>query len=239
MVLLHGFAGSGASWDAVRTAAGGEAYPALAPDLPACGIEGCVRFVLDAAPPSFELAGYSLGARVALHVALAAPERVRRLVLVAGTAGLESEEERSARRAADDALAARLEGGGVEAFAAFWSAQPLFADDPPAVRAAQEAEVRSRDASTLAAMLRALSPGVVPAVWSRLGELGGVPVDVIAGSRDLKYVALGRRLVTQLPDARLHVVPGAGHGLLREAPAAVAAVLTQASGSRAPGPPGR
>ncbi len=239
MVLLHGFAGSGASWDAVRAAAGGEAYPALAPDLPPRGLDACVRFVLDTAPARFGLAGYSLGGRVALHVALAAPRRVTRLVLVATTAGLEAPAERTARRAADEALAARVEHDGVEAFAAAWTAQPLFADDPPEVRAQQEAEVRRHEARALATALRELSPGVVPAVWDRLGELGGIPVDVVAGARDPKYVALGRRLVTQMPDARLHVVPGAGHGLLREAPAAVASVLIPASGSPVRDPPGR
>jgi pimeloyl-ACP methyl ester carboxylesterase len=48
---------------------------------------------------------------------------------------------------------------------------------------------------------------------------------VVVGARDAKYVELGRRLVGRLPQARLEVVPGAGHGLLREAPEAIAAVL--------------
>jgi len=233
MVLLHGFAGSGASWDAVRAAAGGEAYPALAPDLRGHGrrgsvrpvdVDACVDDVLEVAPPSFGLAGYSLGGRVAVHLALAAPGRVERLVLVATTAGLEGEDARRDRAAADDALADRLLAGGSEAFATAWAAQALFADDPPAVRAAQEAEVRAGDPEGLAAALRGLSPGRVPAVWDRLDELP-MPVDVVVGERDAKYRSIGERLVAGLPDARLHVLPGAGHGLLREAPGAVAEVL--------------
>lgn len=235
MVLLHGFAGSGASWDAVRAAAGGEAYPALAPDLRGHGarasvrpvdVGGCVADVLAALPDRpVGLAGYSLGGRVALHVALAAPGRVERLVLVATTAGLEGEQERRARRAADDALAARLLEDGLDAFASRWSAQALFADDPSAVRAAQESEVLGGDAEGLAASLRGLSPGRVPAVWDRLRELT-MPVDIVVGERDVKYRAIAGRLVAAVPDATLHVVPAAGHGLLRETPEAVAGVLT-------------
>jgi pimeloyl-ACP methyl ester carboxylesterase len=58
-------------------------------------------------------------------------------------------------------------------------------------------------------------------LWDRLGELR-MPVTVVAGERDAKFVALGERLAAALPDARLVVVPGAGHGLPREAPQAVA-----------------
>ena len=45
------------------------------------------------------------------------------------------------------------------------------------------------------------------------------------GERDAKFVALGERLAAALPDAELVVVPGAGHGLPREAPEAVAALV--------------
>ena len=61
-------------------------------------------------------------------------------------------------------------------------------------------------------------------VWGRLGELG-MPVTVLAGERDQKFLVLGRRLAAGLPDARLEVVPGAGHSLLLEAPRAVAAAI--------------
>jgi 2-succinyl-6-hydroxy-2,4-cyclohexadiene-1-carboxylate synthase len=51
---------------------------------------------------------------------------------------------------------------------------------------------------------------------------------VAVGERDEKYRALGEELVAGLPDARLHVVPGAGHGLPREAPAALAEIIATA-----------
>jgi 2-succinyl-5-enolpyruvyl-6-hydroxy-3-cyclohexene-1-carboxylate synthase/2-succinyl-6-hydroxy-2,4-cyclohexadiene-1-carboxylate synthase len=50
-------------------------------------------------------------------------------------------------------------------------------------------------------------------------------VAVLAGERDEKFVALGRRLAAALPRAELEIVPGAGHALALEAPAAVAAAI--------------
>ncbi|MBW3653618.1 MAG: alpha/beta hydrolase, partial [Actinobacteria bacterium] len=60
-----------------------------------------------------------------------------------------------------------------------------------------------------------------------------IPVTVLAGARDPKYVALGERLARALPRARLEVVAGAGHALALEAPAAVAAAID--AGGRRPG----
>ena len=62
-------------------------------------------------------------------------------------------------------------------------------------------------------------------LWDRLGELAELPVTIIAGERDGRYTSLGRRIAGALPGARLLVVPGAGHGLPREAPQAVAAAI--------------
>jgi 2-succinyl-6-hydroxy-2,4-cyclohexadiene-1-carboxylate synthase len=43
---------------------------------------------------------------------------------------------------------------------------------------------------------------------------------VVAGERDERYAALGRRLVAGLPDATLVLVPGAGHAAHLEQPGA-------------------
>src|SRR5690242_20579193 len=95
-----------------------ERYRPLALDLPghgdsACAEQpftfgGCTADVLARSPERFTLCGYSLGGRVALHVALAAPSRVRRLLLLSTSAGIEDRAERARRRAADRRLAEEL-----------------------------------------------------------------------------------------------------------------------------------
>jgi 2-succinyl-6-hydroxy-2,4-cyclohexadiene-1-carboxylate synthase len=230
-VLLHGFAGSGASWAPVVQPLGADAP--YTPDLRGHGhrsgarpvsFAACVADVLAEAPPRFTLAGYSLGGRVALHVALAAPQRVQRLVLVATTAGIEDRAAREARRQSDEALAAWLLEHGIAAFADRWAALELWDGDPPAARAAQRADVLASDPAGLAAALRGIGTGAMEPLWDRLGELG-MPAVVVAGARDARYVALAERLAAGLPDAELVVVDGAGHGLVREAPAALARIL--------------
>lgn len=233
-MLLHGFAGTGRLWDPVIAGLGPERYRPLAPDLRGhgaasarrpVGFDVCVEDVLALAPSRFALAGYSLGGRIALHVALAAPERVTRLVLVASTAGIEDDAERAERAAADAALARRAESGGIEDFVREWTANPVFAGTPPDAAAAWEADIRRNEPAGLAAALRGLGTGLMTPLWNRLGELP-MPVTVVVGERDAKFVALGERLASTIPEATLVTVQGAGHGVPREAPAALAALLT-------------
>ncbi len=230
VVLLHGFSGTSRAWDGVRALLDPERYMPLALDLPghgrAAGCErpisfpACVSSVLEQAPARFKLCGYSLGGRVALHVALAAPERVQRLVLVSSSPGIEDAVERARRRAADERLAAELEVEPFEQFIERWRSQPLFADEPPEARSLAREDQRRNSPVALAAALRGLGTGEMAPLWGRLGELR-MPVTVLVGQRDEKFTALGRRMVELLGDGELVIVPG-GHGLVLENPAAVA-----------------
>jgi pimeloyl-ACP methyl ester carboxylesterase len=59
----------------------------------------------------------------------------------------------------------------------------------------------------------------MPSLWERLGELP-MPVSAVVGERDPKFRAIAERM-----GFPVEVVPGAGHALPLEAPAAVAAHL--------------
>jgi 2-succinyl-6-hydroxy-2,4-cyclohexadiene-1-carboxylate synthase len=224
LLLLHGFTQTGASWDGVRRALGGR-YRALAPDLGAGPWEAELDRLEALAPVEHVLAGYSMGGRLALALALRRPERVRSLVLVSASPGLADGAERAARHAADEALAERIEAIGVEAFAREWGAQPLFAEQPAAVAALAHEDRLRRSAAEHAARLRGLGTGVMPPLWDRLGELS-MPVTLVVGERDAKFRALAERMAERLPDGRIVVVAGAGHAVALEAPAAVAAAIT-------------
>ncbi len=233
LVLLHGFSGTHRAWDGVLACLDSERYLPRALDLPGHGEQagaeqpitfaGCVRDVLARAPERFVLCGYSLGGRVALHVALTAPQRVSRLVLVATSAGIEGDAERAARRRADRALADRIERTPFEDFIEEWRAQPLFAGEPSKVGELAREDQRRNRPDALAAVLRGIGAGEMEPLWGRLGELD-MPVTVMAGDRDAKFIALGERMVELIPGAELTIVAG-GHGLPLENPATIARVL--------------
>jgi len=231
LVLLHGFTQTGAAWDEVRARLGDR--ETHAPDLRGHGARAgdrpidtatLVADVLEAAPPRFDLAGYSMGGRLALHVALAAPGRVRRLALVATTAGIADPEEAQRRREADEELAVLLERDGIEAFADRWGALPLFARQTEEQRARARAMRLRQDPAGLAAALRGFGTGTMEPVWARLPALN-LPVTIVVGSEDERFREIARRLHAAMPWARVVVVAGAGHGLPLGAPGALARAL--------------
>lgn len=232
VVALHGFAGTGTMWDRVAECLP-EGIALHAPDLPGHGsasdepvsFSSCVQRVLRDAPTRFVLAGYSMGGRIALHVALAAPDRVARLVLISTTAGIEGAAQRAERRRSDHALAADVERGSIGQFVERWSALPLFAGDPPDAVSRRRADMLRNAPAGLAASLRGIGTGSMEPLWCRLGALT-MPATVLAGERDAKFGALADRLASALPGCGpAIVVPGAGHGLPREAPETVAASI--------------
>jgi 2-succinyl-6-hydroxy-2,4-cyclohexadiene-1-carboxylate synthase len=233
VVMLHGFGGTGRAFDGVIGALPPTRYTPLALDLPGHGgdvapdepitYEGCVKSVLEAAPERFVLCGYSMGGRIALRTAFAAPQRVSRLVLVSATGGIEEAVERQARREADERLAAQIESEPMERFVERWRAQPMFAEEREAVRLLAAADHRRNTTAGIAAALRGIGAGVMAPLWGRLCELT-MPVLVLAGDRDPKYQALGERIVAAVPDGSMQIVAG-GHGLLLENPGAVAEAI--------------
>jgi 2-succinyl-6-hydroxy-2,4-cyclohexadiene-1-carboxylate synthase len=242
-VLLHGFTQTGTSWDAVVRALG-PAWHAAAPDLRGHGHAADVR------PVTFEtvredldvvvdggaevLCGYSMGGRLALDWALTRRRGpIGRLVLVGASPGLADPDERAARRADDERLAARVLEVGVQTFAAEWGAQELFAGQSEAVATAAHAERLRQTERGLAAVLRGVGTGAMRSLWDRLGELT-LPVTLVVGERDEKFRGVAEEMAGLLRDARVVVVAGAGHAVHLEAPVEVArAIVGEGAGTAA------
>jgi 2-succinyl-6-hydroxy-2,4-cyclohexadiene-1-carboxylate synthase len=227
VVFLHGFAGTSRHFSRVIESLPPERFEAIAPEIADARPltpDGVAALVAASTTERFALVGYSMGGRLALHTALAMPERVIRLVLVSTGAGIEDPAARAARRAADETLAASIERGSIEAFVERWSAVALFAQDPQWVKDEVAAEERLGDPQTLAACLRALGQAAFEPMWERLGELS-MPTAILAGERDGAYVEAAERMAAAIPGSRLIVVRGAGHRLALEAPVAVAGAL--------------
>jgi 2-succinyl-6-hydroxy-2,4-cyclohexadiene-1-carboxylate synthase len=232
LVLLHGFTQTRQSWRRTVQALEGR-YRAIVPDLPGhgqsserpAGFAAATAYIRALEPDM--LVGYSMGGRIALHAAFTL--KPQRLVLIGASPGLAGDDERAARKRADDALADRIEQIGIEAFATEWAAQPLFEGQPERVRAAAYADRLRNTPHGLAKALRGLGTGVMEPLWDRLPELD-LPVTLIAGERDEKFRSIAERMRERLPRAELTVVPGAGHAAQLERPELVAAAIYQ-SGS--------
>lgn len=170
------------------------------------------------------LVGYSLGARVALSLAMRHPARVTSLVLVGVALGLDRAADREARALSDEALARSLERDGVEPFVDAWERIPLFDTQralPPERLAPQRAWRTQHTARGLAWSLRVLGLGRQPP-WRRRFAQSSVPVTLVTGACDEKFTAIAREMASLRAGVRHVTVPGVGHNAVLEAPETVA-----------------
>lgn len=237
VLLLHGFTGRGSDWARFLPALR-RRHRTIAVDLPGHGRSetasdptrhGLDRMAadlaaflraLDAVPAA--VLGYSMGARVALRLALDHPRVVERLVLESPSAGIADATERARRRARDEALALLVERAGIAAFVDAWQAQPLFASQAalsPSARANLRRRRLANRPAGLAASLRWAGQGTMTPLHDRLGEIG-VPTLVIAGGLDPTGLARARAIAAAIPDARLAIIDEAGHTPHLERPSA-------------------
>ena len=219
-VFVHGFTQTAGSWAPVMELLSTTDAQSLA--VPVADDFAATAAALDVGPATY--VGYSQGGRLCLQLALDRPEVVHRLVLVSASPGIADEQERTARRDADERLAQEIERDGVDAFLERWLAQPLFATLPRERSGIDERRARNT-IEGMTSQLRVLGQGVQPSNWERLGGLR-MPVLLIVGERDTKYVEIAQRMADAIPQARVEVVPGAGHACHLEQPEMVAHVLS-------------
>jgi len=237
LVFLHGFLGSGKSWrDIAETFA--ENYYCIAPDLPGHGenvnldihapldfdtITNWLSGLLDEMDYGkrrlYNMVGYSLGGRVALHFATRFPKRIHSLILESANAGIIDETERARRMDEDSARAESILKGGMSTFVENWYRMPLFASlnsNPEKLSAIKEA-AKKNDPRWMAKVIRELSPGSQIPLWDSLSNLS-FPVLLIAGEKDEKYVQVIHKMAEQIPFAQKNIVPDAGHNVHAEQP---------------------
>lgn len=226
LVLVHGFTQTARSWSSLAKELADQ-FEVLSVDAPGHGGAADVRAdVTQAAQLVGEVGGpatyvgYSMGGRICLRLAIDSPQLVRRLVLISATAGIEDPAEREARRQHDEELASSVERDGVDVFVDRWVAQPLLAGlaDPGV------ADRRRNTMAGLASSLRLAGTGAMEPVWDRLPELA-MPVLLVAGERDTKFVALAERMAALIPHSELVIVAGSGHTVHLERADAFVALL--------------
>ena len=249
VTLLHGFTLAGRSWmDLVkRMPAGrmwimpdlrGHGHTRIAPGAP-CTMEACggdLAAMWDhLGIERSHVVGYSMGGRLALHVAVRLPERARSLLTIGAHGGL-APGAREARVQADEALAKRIERDGVAEFVDYWESLPMFEGLARGQALAGELHAirLANDPQGLAASLRGMGAGAMEPLWDALGKIN-VPSTFCAGRDDPGFVESARRLASAVPGARVEVVGGSGHAVQFDQPDAMARVLTDHLRRAAPG----
>lgn len=242
LLMLHGFTGSIENWAGIRRSL---AVPTVCLDLPGHGrtdappqpddyamavtAERIILLLDQLELDRVDLLGYSMGGRLAFYLAVHHADRFRSLILESTSPGLETTPEREARRNSDAALAQRIEREGIEAFVDFWEAISLFESQrvlPPATRQ-QHRALRLRNSPLgLANSLRGMGTGSQPSLWGNLSDIS-LPILLIVGALDSKYVTINQRLAGLIPHARLEVIQEAGHTVHLEQPVAYARIITQ------------
>jgi 2-succinyl-6-hydroxy-2,4-cyclohexadiene-1-carboxylate synthase len=236
LVLLHGFTQTGRLWGPFGDLMA-ESHTLVAVDLPGHGDSGSVRADLPAtaglvaeavrahvADEPCALLGYSLGARVALHVGIGADLPLSHAVFIGVTAGIEDPAERARRRRSDEDLADELDASGdVEGFVDAWLRGPLF-ERLEVEGAAQRSERLRNSAAGLASSLRLCGTGTQEPQWDRLAAFP-CPVLALAGSDDIRFASHALRVARLVPHGVATLVPGGGHAVHLAQPQAASLIV--------------
>ena len=246
IVLVHGFAQSARSWEAVaeKLAATRDVYAidlvgfgkSAKPNNPsAYSLQAMGRALLDflrdlRMQPL--VVGYSFGGRVALSALLQADAETfawlsSGLVLESAGLGMASEADRAAAATRDAATARRLREMPLADFMTYWENLPLFNSQkqlPESVRRAVREGRLANDPEALAKSVEQAGQHAMPDradVLAQLEKLAqkGTPVRYVAGAFDQKYTALAAELPVGVQTA---IFPNAGHNVHLEAPEAFA-----------------
>ena len=236
IIFLHGFLGAGSDWGEIAAPLA-EDYFCVCPDLPGHGANITRDFDAQLSIPQLALelralcaalslsapivVGYSLGGRVALAAAVQHPEIMQALMLESTSAGLDTEAERQARAATDDARAAVLLADGIAAFMRTWYAAPLFESLQmrPQLLAKLQAARTCNDARWMSKVVSELSPGRAASVWAELPSVR-LRTLLLAGALDVRYTESAQRMAAAMPNAICTVVADAGHNVHLEQPTA-------------------
>lgn len=227
LAFVHGFTQTRSSWEPLLAEMSTD-IEAMLIDAPGHGESGDACSLTDTADLLCEtaggrtLVGYSMGARMSLVAATHRPGSFAGLVIISGTAGIDTEHERAERRLADEQLADRIESIGVASFVDEWLANPMFAG--LSAENARRSDRITNTARGLADSLRRAGTGTQQPLWPLLPAIA-VPVLFVAGANDAKFCALAERMHSIVPGSELHVHPGVGHTVHLEDPPGCAAVI--------------
>ena len=226
LLLLPGIVCDRAVWDSVLPALSRFADCQICETGPDRTLVAMAERVLASAPPSFALAGHSMGGRVAVEIVRRAPGRVRRLALLdTGWRPLPSGKAAEDERAGRYALLAVARREGMRAMGRNWIQRMVHAkrlDDAALVDAILdmiERQTPERFEAQIEALLA--RPDAAPVLRSI-----HCPTLVLCGRQDAwSPVAQHEEIAAMTPGAALEIIDNCGHMSTMERPEPVAQAL--------------
>ena len=226
LTFLHGFLGCKDDWQPTIQDADLSSFAKYAFNIPTADSwdQGILQITENIREDSI-LIGYSMGARLALTVAMelqekqATQKKLRGLVLVSGCAGID-DAEKQARKDHDARTSEELlecdSPEQLDAFLNCWYRQRIFSS-----LSNSEVEALCKKRATIdrrrqAKLLSTFSVSNQPDYRKRIGELK-CPTLVLVGQLDQKYVDFAQQLPTRA-NQTIAIVPDSGHIVHDEQP---------------------
>ncbi|MHA6260230.1 2-succinyl-6-hydroxy-2,4-cyclohexadiene-1-carboxylate synthase [Sporosarcina sp. CAU 1771] len=244
IVFLHGFTGSAETWNEVSSFLEGK-FRIVAVDLTGHGKSGVPespeRYSMEQQVEDLEsvfallslrrftLVGYSMGGRIGLAYTVTYPDRVSSLILESASPGLRTEVERQERQLADEKLAKRIGTEGLTSFINFWERIPLFSTQlnlPLTKRMKIRTERLKQSEVGLRNSLIGIGTGSQSSYWNELESIH-VPVLLITGEIDIKFVIIAREMKENLKFAQHEIINEVGHAIHVENPTSFATMIEE------------
>lgn len=180
---------------------------------------GCVAQILEQAPEQFVVLGTSFGARVAMEVALAAPERVKGLIIIGSGPGPVADQVGGLKRSA------RIRGSEFENVLQEMGDIISHLPGPNGPETMQAFREMSRAMGPANMALQSDAMAYREDLWPRMREIT-CPVLCLWGDHDQYTPAdVGRKIVDAVPNGRFEELTECGHFPTLEYPHATAAAI--------------
>uniref|UniRef100_A0A0A0KQZ1 Mandelate racemase/muconate lactonizing enzyme C-terminal domain-containing protein n=1 Tax=Cucumis sativus TaxID=3659 RepID=A0A0A0KQZ1_CUCSA len=265
LFFLHGCLGTGEDWLTIMKGVSGSAR-CISLDLPGhgesttekndCDVHGVeepsfsmevvadllYKLIQHLAPGKaiVNVVGYSMGARIAMYMALRFGDKIGRAVIISGSPGLKDKVARKIRRVKDDSRARVLKLYGLQSFLEAWYGGELWKSlrEHPHYSQIIARRLKHDDVQPLAKALSELSIGRQPQLWDEL-KCCKTPLSIIVGEKDTKFKTIAQQILSQIntskrikdePAVDLHEIveiPDSGHAAHLENPLAVVNALSR------------
>ncbi|XP_020225950.1 protein PHYLLO, chloroplastic isoform X3 [Cajanus cajan] len=219
LLFLHGFLGTSEDWINIMKTFSGSAR-CISVDLPGHGksmLHGekgageklrlsleiiadlLLKLIHHIAPAKVTLVGYSMGARIALYMALKFGTATKGAVLISGSPGLKDKLSRKIRAAKDDSRALAVITHGLQLFVSSWYSGELWKSlrSHPHFNRIIASRLHHDDMQSLAQMLSGLSLGRQPSLWEDLPNCR-IPLLIMHGEKDTKFRKIAQAMMNAL-----------------------------------------